>query len=30
VFFNHQTVEFEGITDTLTEYVDLLQESFNV
>lgn len=30
VFFNHQTVEFVGITDTLTEYVDLLQESFNV
>ncbi len=28
VFFNHQTVEFEEITDTLSEYVELLQESF--
>ena len=28
VFFNHQTVEFAEISSTLTEYVELLQESF--
>ncbi len=30
LFFDHQTVEFEEITDSLSEYVQLLQESFHV
>jgi hypothetical protein len=28
LFFDHQLVEFEEITDSLNEYVELLQESF--
>jgi len=28
LFFDHQLVEFEEITDSLDEYVELLQESF--
>ena len=28
LFFDHQRVEFEEITGSLDEYVELLQESF--
>ena len=28
IFFDHQTMEFEEITDSLDEYVELLLESF--
>ncbi len=29
LFFDHQLVEFEEITESLSEYVELLQESFS-
>lgn len=28
LFFDHQTVEFEELTDSLSEYVEMLRESF--